>query len=340
MNEMTSNSFSPASWQQDFVNRYLEEPKSKSLLVAASGTGKTITALYAAKQMLERRIVDSTLVITDRLAIRDQWRSAARQFNIDLESSIERFLHPSDGISVNIQSLRSPKNRQLLEEIGRSRRWFVIVDDPGFEQASVSSVVDSLLSHNKESKSLFIARAVPPSLSFESEFRFNSEFILNRSIIELPETEIRVARFSPSFPLLRQLQRDTSRIDDLSWREFEKLIAALLEREGYEVELMQGSKDGGVDVVAIKDLGAAGYFKTLWQAKKKSIKNRVGISVIRELADTRQEFGASKGIIVTSTYLTRGALERIERDKYILGKVDRDDLDSWIKKTLFGQQYG
>lgn len=74
-------------------------------------------------------------------------------------------------------------------------------------------------------------------------------------------------------------------------------------------------------------------------SEKKSVKNKVGISVIRELADTRQEFGASKGIIVTSTYLTRGALERVERDKYILGKVDRKDLDLWIKKTLFGQQY-
>jgi restriction system protein len=101
---------------------------------------------------------------------------------------------------------------------------------------------------------------------------------------------------------------------------------------------MQGSKDGGVDVVAVKDIGAGGFFKTLWQAKKQSIKNKVGISVVRELADTRHEFGASKGIIVTSSYLTRGALERINRDKYILGKVDRKDLDAWIKRTLYGQR--
>jgi restriction system protein len=121
----------------------------------------------------------------------------------------------------------------------------------------------------------------------------------------------------------------------MSWRDFEKLIATLLENDGYVVELMQGSKDGGVDVVAVKDLGANGYFKALWQAKKQSLSNKVGISVVRELADTRQEFGASKGIIVTSSYLTRGALQRIDRDKYILGKVDREDLDAWIKRTLF-----
>ena len=121
----------------------------------------------------------------------------------------------------------------------------------------------------------------------------------------------------------------------MSWREFEKLIATLLEKDGYTVELMQGSKDGGVDVVAVKEMGPNGYFKALWQAKKKGIGNKVGISVVRELADTRQQFGASKGIIVTSSYLTRGALERVNREKYLLGKVDRSDLAAWINRTLF-----
>ncbi len=132
--------------------------------------------------------------------------------------------------------------------------------------------------------------------------------------------------------MLRKLQEQGSGLDDLSWREFEKLIAALLEKDGYV--------DGGVDVVATKNLGGVGTFKALWQAKKKSTGHKVGISVVRELADTRQEFGASKGIIVTSTYLTKGALERIERDKYILGKVDRDDLESWIQRSLFGRRGG
>lgn len=103
------------------------------------------------------------------------------------------------------------------------------------------------------------------------------------------------------------------------------------------MELMKGTKDGGVDVVAYKDLGPAGMFKTLWQAKKKKLTNKVGLEVVRELADTRQELGASKALIVTSSYLTRGALLRIERDKHILGKVDRDDLMQWVDRTLFAR---
>ena len=70
------------------------------------------------------------------------------------------------------------------------------------------------------------------------------------------------------------------------------------------------------------------------QAKKKKYGNKVGIETIRELADTRNEQKASKGIIVTTTFLTNGALERVNRDQYILGKVDRNDLMKWIDDVL------
>jgi restriction system protein len=193
-----------------------------------------------------------------------------------------------------------------------------------------------MLGLNAGSRALFISSRVPKGLSYEAEFRFRTEFIVDRSIIEAVATANRIARFSPSFSLLPQLQNGPATIDSMSWREFEKLVAALLEKDGYVVELMKGSKDGGVDIVAVKDLGPNGYFKALWQAKKQSVKNKVGIAVIRELADTREEFGASKGIIVTSSYLTRGALQRVDRDKYILGKIDRRDLDVWIRRALFG----
>ncbi len=98
---------------------------------------------------------------------------------------------------------------------------------------------------------------------------------------------------------------------------------------------MNGTKDGGVDIVAVKDMKEAGFYKALWQAKKYKMSNKVGISTIRELADVRNEFGANKGILVTTSFLTRGALERVHRDNYILGKVDRSDLNKWIDRKLF-----
>jgi HJR/Mrr/RecB family endonuclease len=147
---------------------------------------------------------------------------------------------------------------------------------------------------------------------------------------------VEVARLSPSQSVLQSLLLRPGALDELHWRQFEKLIAELLEADGYTVELMQGTKDGGVDVIAVRDHGPLGLFKTLWQAKKKNPGNKVGLSVVRELADTRNEFGASKAFIVTSTYLTRDAIQRIQRDCYQLGKLDRDDLNKWISQVLYG----
>lgn len=326
-----------AEWQQDFVNKFLRQGSAKSLLVAQAGTGKTVTSLVAAWEMVERGIVDSVLIISDRVVIRDQWRHVAGRYGLKLADSLKSELG-RHGLSATLQSLRGESAQLRISEAAVARRWLIVADDSGYETTSLVNVVDRMLALNPKSRALFIARRVPKGLAFDAEFRFRTEFILERKILESSETELRVARFAPTFSLLRDLQRDAGALDNLNWRQFEKLIATLLEKDGYEVELMQGSKDGGVDVIAVKDLGANGYFKALWQAKKQSKSSKVGISVVRELADTRHEFGASKGIIVTSSYLTRGALQRIERDKYLLGKVDRSDLDEWIRRVLAGEE--
>ncbi len=321
-------------WQEEFVSNYLIEPRAKSLLVAAPGTGKTATVLAAGRRMIEENYSDSFLVISDHPELLAIWQHAAQRFGLDLTDSIDEATR-CDGASATLQSLRLRASTRSFHSAATAKRWFIVADEMVGQLSSATDIVDRMLSLNSGSKALFIAHHVPRGLSFEAEFNFRSEFIFNRVVLESRKTEIQISKYAPSFSLLRQLQKGPSALDCLSWREFEKLIATLLEKDGYQVELMQGSKDGGVDVVATKSLGSHGYFKALWQAKKQDVRNKVGISVVRELADTRNEFGASKGIIVTSSYLTRGALDRIDRNKFLLGKVDRDDLDAWIKRTLF-----
>jgi restriction endonuclease Mrr len=148
----------------------------------------------------------------------------------------------------------------------------------------------------------------------------------------VPDAKLRIAQFSPSIPLLDKLLQGTIDLDALHWREFEELVADLLSKDGYHVELGPGRKDGGKDIVAVKEVEGVGLFMAVWQAKKLSTGKKVGIGVIRELADTCHEQKASKGIIVTTTTLTSVAIQRIQRDRYILGKVDRDDLLEWIRR--------
>jgi hypothetical protein len=152
--------------------------------------------------------------------------------------------------------------------------------------------------------------------------------------IKKPEVRQSLIIESPSVRILYELFKHKIKLVDLHWREFEELIAELLNRDGYDVTLGSGSKDQGVDIFATRLLSGVGIISTVWQAKKLSGNNKVGLNLIRELADTTTQLKASKGIIVTSTFLTKGALSRIVRDQYQLGKLERPEVDEWIQRVL------
>jgi len=123
-------------------------------------------------------------------------------------------------------------------------------------------------------------------------------------------------------------------LSELSWLEFEKLIATLLEQSDWSVELTRGSKDGGIDVVAIKDHPVLGKIKSLWQAKKYHPKNKVQLHHVRDLSAVRDDQKATKAILVTTSHLTRGALDWIRRDEFRLDYKEKDDIEKWVLNSI------
>lgn len=218
----------------------------------------------------------------------------------------------------------------------------LIVDEADRYQVQAVRVADMILDLNASNQVLLISRmplakhANHWKYQIDGKFHVDSECIFEPETLTLPSTQILLAEHSPSLTILSRLQRKIQTLDQLGWRDFEILISELLAFDGYEIELMRGTKDGGVDVVAVKDLGETGMLKALWQAKKNRASRKVGISTIKELSDVRNEHKASKAILVTTSFLTHDALKRVERDRYWLGKVDRNDLDAWIDRTLHG----
>ncbi len=327
-------------YQLDFVEEYLSRKPHRALLVAAPGTGKSITSLYTAYSIKQETTDTRLLVISPRKILADQWLRTGTQTGFHLHHDVSRFQEPGcDGVSCTYQAFRSEARLDELRALSGQGSVFAVLDEVGLYQTAAASIAKTVLrSHTNR----VLCLSSYPLLSSEGTLAFDleTEYLYQPKVLVPRATRIEIARFSPSHRILRQILSKGIRVDDLTWREFERLVAELLEHDGYEIQLMRGTKDGGVDVVAVKDLGAGGTFKALWQAKKKRTKNRVGVSTIRELADTRSEFKASKAIIVTTSYLTRDALARVQRDKYILGKVDRDDLDGWIDRVLFRQDSG
>lgn len=320
-------------WQAQFVKNYLNDLPGSALLTAKPGQGKTHASLKIWEGLVSRHEFENLFIVTSNITLKEHWK--------DMINKLWSKPPGKSFIIENVQKLyHNVSSKNDFEAAFKSHKSFVIIDE-AHRYSSGIMLPQFLLrkpsAQSDNSKVLFLApfdveeyRAL-----FQGE-ALVSEYIYDPEVLKQQQTIIEVSRFSPSYDILQKLLLQKTQVDDLSWREFEKLVAQLLENDGYEIELMNGTKDGGVDVIAYKKDEVSGLYKTVWQAKKYT-KNKVGLSAIRELADSVRELKATKGVIVTNTFLTAGAHQRIIRDKYTLGKVERNDLEAWIMRTLYGR---
>jgi restriction system protein len=103
----------------------------------------------------------------------------------------------------------------------------------------------------------------------------------------------------------------------MEWEDFEHLVRELFEREfastGGEVRVTQASRDRGVDAIAFDPDPIRGG-KFVIQAKRYNMV--VPVSAVRDLYGTMISEGASKGILVTTSYFGRDSRE-FAKDKPI-----------------------
>jgi restriction system protein len=121
-----------------------------------------------------------------------------------------------------------------------------------------------------------------------------SELAPVRPVMELNMVD---PRFIESTDILSGLDQRVN-LMELTPTEFEGLITNLFQKMGLETRQTQASRDGGVDCVAFDPRPIFGG-KVVIQAKR--YKHTVGVSAVRDLFGMRQNEGASKGILITTS---------------------------------------
>jgi hypothetical protein len=122
---------------------------------------------------------------------------------------------------------------------------------------------------------------------------------------------------------------------EMTFRQFEGLVGDLLQCEGWNVTVMRGTKDGGIDVLAELTDPTFGPIRSIWQAKKYDpLKSKVQLCHIRELAFVLDDNRATKAIAATTSYFTRGALDLINQQQFRLHSMDKDMVEAWAKRWL------
>src|SRR5450432_211054 len=126
------------------------------------------------------------------------------------------------------------------------------------------------------------------------------------------------------------LAKNGEEMRHMHWRNFERLTTEFFRRQGYEVDLGPGTKDGGIDVRVWTDKEAkAGPPIMLIQCKR--TKDNVGIETVKAFwADVVFE-RAESGLIATTAAVTRDGKAMCEARQYPLSFAEGDKVKRWSR---------
>ena len=152
------------------------------------------------------------------------------------------------------------------------------------------------------------------------------QFALNKLVDTAPIIEVvddvgkRLAKHFAEHPeAMRTMDR----------RLFEKLIAEVFRGFGYDVELTQQTRDGGRDIIAIRQHEV--NTKYLIECKRPDPGGYVGVRPVRELYGVKCDERATKAILATTAYFSPDALLFFENHEWELESRDYAGLLDWLE---------
>lgn len=112
----------------------------------------------------------------------------------------------------------------------------------------------------------------------------------------------------------------------------DEMIAELFYGFGYEVELTKQTRDGGRDIIAIKDSEVS--VKYLIEAKRPEPRKPIGVVPVRALYGVKCREKATKAILATTTYFTRDAKIEFKENIWELELREYKGIIDWINSYL------
>src|ERR1039457_7185325 len=131
--------------------------------------------------------------------------------------------------------------------------------------------------------------------------------------------------------LIRYLAEHPPGLYELEPRRFEELIAELFRDLGYEVLLTPRTRDGGIDIRAIRK-DSVGTLLYLIECKRYRAARPVGVEMVRSLYGVTLAERASCGVLATTSRFTKDAQEFADRFRFQLSLRDYADLVQWLQQ--------
>lgn len=218
--------------------------------------------------------------------------------------------------------------KPYLKYHGKSISVINIVIDPDFKNAVKSKYpnftfegawIDIYDNSSQKLDKLYELLSVTQKSSL-IQFDVEERLIKNESIISVSN---RVNQL-----LMNNIIANPKELKQIDRRVFEQFIAELFWGFGYEVELTKQTRDGGKDIIAVKNKEVK--VKYLIECKRPDIGNPVGVQAVRELFGVKNDQKSTKAILATSSFFTADAKEFFDRNYWELEPRDYDGIIEWI----------
>lgn len=141
---------------------------------------------------------------------------------------------------------------------------------------------------------------------------------------------IRIREFSKE--LITYLAKNPKYLYNVNPRDFERLIAHILETNGFDVELTAPVRDGGCDIVAFNADTLGLRTKYIIECKRYRPDCPVGVRLVRSLCAVKDIKQAQHAILATTSYFTRDAIALAQAPTVLnLHLTDFNEITKWLR---------
>ncbi|UII32162.1 restriction endonuclease [Fulvivirga ulvae] len=133
--------------------------------------------------------------------------------------------------------------------------------------------------------------------------------------------------------IIADIYKNEELLNTIDPTKFEEIIAEMLFKKGFEVNLTKQTRDGGYDILALSKI-AGMPLKFLVECKRHRKDRPVGIDMIRSFCDVVKEENANKGMFFTTSYFSSEAKKRQLKVGTLLDLKERNDVLEWVRDYL------
>ncbi|MFD1773015.1 restriction endonuclease [Paenibacillus rhizophilus] len=149
----------------------------------------------------------------------------------------------------------------------------------------------------------------------------------SESKIFVPEFPILVSEVNDE--LLKFVAKNPSYLRKIEPRLFEEVVAEIFRRKGYEVHVTQRTRDGGLDIYAIKH-EIAGAMHFVIECKRYAESRKVGIEKVQRLNGIIDPNRGHRGVLVTTSSFSSDAIKFAQPLEHRISLRDFSDLQNWL----------